>query len=51
MEFLGTVGEIGVVAPGAPADLLVVDSNPLTDLSALRALRMLVLRGTLHERR
>ena len=50
-EFLGAVGEIGVVAPGARADLLLVDSNPLADLSALRTPPMLVLRGKLYERR
>jgi imidazolonepropionase-like amidohydrolase len=31
-ELLGRVGELGVVAPGAVADLLVVDGNPLRDL-------------------
>ncbi len=31
-ELLGRVGELGVVAPGALADLLVVDGNPLKDL-------------------
>jgi imidazolonepropionase-like amidohydrolase len=29
------VGEIGVIAPGAHADLVVVDGNPLADLSLL----------------
>ena len=31
-ELFNMVGEIGVVAPGARADLLVVDGNPLDDL-------------------
>ena len=31
-ELFNMVGEIGVVAPGARADLLVVDGNPLEDL-------------------
>jgi imidazolonepropionase-like amidohydrolase len=31
-ELLGRVGELGVIAPGALADLLVVDGNPLKDL-------------------
>ncbi len=31
-ELLGRAGELGVVAPGALADLLVVDGNPLQDL-------------------
>ncbi|HET9447474.1 MAG TPA: amidohydrolase family protein [Steroidobacteraceae bacterium] len=44
-------GEIGVVAPGAIADLLVVDGNPLDDLSILhaphRALRVIMRQGDL----
>ena len=31
-ELLGRPGELGVIAPGALADLLVVDGNPLKDL-------------------
>jgi len=31
-ELLARVGELGVIAPGALADLLVVDGNPLKDL-------------------
>lgn len=34
-EILGRAGELGVVAPGALADLLVLDGNPLENLSAL----------------
>lgn len=34
-EILGRTGELGVVAPGALADLLVVDGDPLEDLSLL----------------
>jgi imidazolonepropionase-like amidohydrolase len=34
-ELIGRPGELGVVAPGAFADLLVVDGNPLDDLSLL----------------
>ena len=32
---LGRPGELGVVAPGAYADLLLVDGNPLRDLGVL----------------
>ena len=34
-EILNRSGELGVVAPGALADLLLVDGNPLADLSLL----------------
>lgn len=34
-ELLGRAGELGVVAPGALADLLLVSGNPLRDLSPL----------------
>ena len=34
-ELLGMAGLLGVVAPGAYADLLVVDGNPLEDISVL----------------
>jgi len=34
-ELLGRPGELGVIQPGGAADLLVVDGNPLTDLSRL----------------
>jgi imidazolonepropionase-like amidohydrolase len=32
---LNAEGDLGVVAPGASADLLVVDGNPLADLGLL----------------
>lgn len=35
-EILGQDGDLGVVAPGARADLLVVDGNPLEDLNLLQ---------------
>lgn len=34
-ELIGMVGKIGVVAPGANADLIVVDGDPLQDLALL----------------
>jgi imidazolonepropionase-like amidohydrolase len=36
-EILGQQGRLGIVAPGAFADLLVVDGNPLRDLNLLAA--------------
>jgi imidazolonepropionase-like amidohydrolase len=48
----GLEGEIGVVAPGASADLLVVDGNPLECLELLtdpdRNLRLVMAAGRLH---
>jgi imidazolonepropionase-like amidohydrolase len=44
-EFLGEQAEIGVVAPGRRADLLIVASNPLQDVGALRTPEAVVLRG------
>jgi imidazolonepropionase-like amidohydrolase len=34
-ELLCRSGELGIVAPGARADLIVVDGNPLADISLL----------------
>lgn len=48
-DLLGRAGELGVIAPGACADLLVVDGNPLDDLAVLtrheEALRVVVRNG------
>jgi imidazolonepropionase-like amidohydrolase len=52
-ELLGRAGELGVVAPGAVADLLVVDGNPLADLGLLeeegRHLPVIMKGGALHK--
>jgi imidazolonepropionase-like amidohydrolase len=49
-DLLGLTGEIGVVAPGAHADLLVVDGDPLEDAGVLadaaKNLRAVVQGGT-----
>jgi imidazolonepropionase-like amidohydrolase len=51
-ELFGLEGEIGVVAPGARADLLVLDGNPLDDLGVLRDpdrhLKLVVKDGVVH---
>jgi imidazolonepropionase-like amidohydrolase len=51
-ELLGRSGELGTVAPGALADLLVVDGNPLRDLSLLQGqgehLALIMKAGALH---
>ena len=48
-EMMRMEGEIGCIAPGAHADLLVVDGDPMRDISLLaadgRALRMVVRGG------
>ncbi len=49
----GMEGEIGVIAPGARADLLVLDGNPLDDLAVLRdpdrRLKAVVKDGRFHK--
>lgn len=35
-ELMGQAGKLGVIAPGAAADLVVVDGNPLQDLTLLQ---------------
>jgi imidazolonepropionase-like amidohydrolase len=51
-RLLGLEGRVGVVAPGAFADLLVVDGNPLDDLGLLtdpaRNLQLVMAAGRLH---
>jgi len=51
-EVMGRPGELGVVKPGALADLLLVDGDPLADVEILQdraALRMIMKDGTLHK--
>jgi imidazolonepropionase-like amidohydrolase len=54
-ELLGRPGELGTIAPGALADLLVVDGNPLRDLSLLEGqgehLSLIMKAGALHRNR
>jgi imidazolonepropionase-like amidohydrolase len=48
---MGRPGELGVVKPGALADLLLVDGDPLADIDILSqrsALRMIMKDGVLH---
>ncbi len=48
-------GRLGVVAEGAMADLLVVDSSPLEDITVLaqpeKNLRLVMKEGAIHLRR
>src|ERR1700722_3499391 len=53
-ELLNRAGELGVVAPGALADLIVVDGDPLADISLLDGqgehLSVIMKDGMLHKR-
>ena len=44
-DALGLAGDIGTLAPGLSADLLVVPGNPLRDLAVLQRPRLVVARG------
>jgi imidazolonepropionase-like amidohydrolase len=51
-ELMGRPGELGVVRAGALADLLLVDGDPLADISILQdrsALRVIMKDGVLHK--
>ena len=50
-EELGYGGRLGVVAPGAFADLIVIGDDPTRDIRALRDLRMVIRGGSVHEAR
>lgn len=53
-ELLNRSGELGIVAPGALADLIVVDGDPLADISLLDGqgehLSVIMKDGVLHKR-
>jgi imidazolonepropionase-like amidohydrolase len=44
-EMLGMPGEIGVIAPGAYADIIAVDGNPLTDIDSLGKVSFVMKNG------
>jgi imidazolonepropionase-like amidohydrolase len=52
-QLLRLVGDVGVVAPGALADLLVVDGNPLEDIRVLttpqRSLKLIMKDGQVYK--
>ena len=43
--FLGKGVDLGVLAPGRPADLVVIDGNPLDDISAIRRVSRVMANG------
>ncbi|MBC7799510.1 MAG: amidohydrolase family protein, partial [Gemmatimonadaceae bacterium] len=51
-RLIGMEGRLGIVAPGALADLLVVDGDPLADITILavpeRHVRMVMKGGAIH---
>jgi imidazolonepropionase-like amidohydrolase len=49
-ELVDKPSSFGVIAPNARADLLVVDRDPLRDISALAKPSLVVVRGKLHKR-
>lgn len=44
-RLLGEIGEFGVIAPGARADMVLVDQDPLADVSALARRSGVMIRG------
>ena len=46
---LGMAGEVGTVEAGKRADLLVLDGDPLDDISAIRQGAWVVAAGTMYE--
>lgn len=49
-RFLGKSERYGAVAPGKAADLLILDHNPLTDITATRQIHGVVLKGRYFDR-
>jgi imidazolonepropionase-like amidohydrolase len=47
-ELLGQKGELGVIAPGALADLIAVGSNPLQDIAALQKVSFVMKGGAVY---
>lgn len=46
---LGREKQVGHIAPGMRADLVVVDGHPLQDIGAIRRIRHVISRGVLYE--
>jgi imidazolonepropionase-like amidohydrolase len=44
-DLLGKTGELGVIAPGAFADLIAVDGNPTQNIAALRHVKWVMKGG------
>ena len=48
--FLGLVNEAGVIKPGARADIVLLNGNPLADIRAVRDIETVVLAGVVYNR-
>ena len=49
-RYLGLTQTVGTVAPGQAADLVLLDANPLADITNLRRIRAVVVAGRLLDR-
>ena len=49
-RWFGLLDKYGSIAPGKAADLVLLNGNPLDDIRATRAIEIVVLRGTVHDR-
>ena len=49
-RYLGQAGELGVIAKGAVADLVLLDGNPLEDLDALNHIEGVMTEGVWYDR-
>ena len=50
-EWLGLADSVGTITSGKVADLVLLDANPLTDITNTRRIAAVVLRGRLFQRR
>jgi hypothetical protein len=49
-EFLGRTGDLGAIAPGRLADLVLLDADPLTDVANAGRIRAVILNGRVFDR-
>ena len=48
--WFGKLDHYGAIAEGKAADMVLLDRNPLEDIQATRAIRAVILRGSLYDR-